>query len=101
MGVGFYFWCFRYYPEHDFMLSIPIRIVVGFSSVCIGVFCLIIGLMVTLIWYERRIFSKIIDGLLSLKNDAYEDLKELRAAKAEEANAPSSPISSVRNELSI
>ena len=33
--------------------------------------------------------------------DEYEDLKELRAAKAEEANAPVDSIRSVRNTLKI
>jgi len=33
--------------------------------------------------------------------DDYEDLKELRAAKAEEGNAPASPLMAVREELDI
>ncbi len=33
--------------------------------------------------------------------DDYEDLKNLRKAKAEEGNAPVSPLSVVREELSI
>jgi len=33
--------------------------------------------------------------------DCFEDLKELRAAKAEEATAQTMPLASVRNELKI
>jgi PHD/YefM family antitoxin component YafN of YafNO toxin-antitoxin module len=33
--------------------------------------------------------------------DAYEDLKDLRAAKAEEGDAPASPLDAVRKELNI
>ena len=33
--------------------------------------------------------------------DEYEDIKELRAAKAAEKNAPTVPLSSIRHELNI
>ena len=33
--------------------------------------------------------------------DDYEDLKDLRAAKAEEANAPVTPLDDVRKDLNI
>jgi len=33
--------------------------------------------------------------------DCFEDLKELRAAKAEETNVPATPLASVRKELKI
>ena len=33
--------------------------------------------------------------------DSFEDLKDLRAAKTEEANAPASSLASVRKELKI
>ena len=33
--------------------------------------------------------------------DDFEDLKDLRAAKADETNAPTTPLASVRQELNI
>ena len=33
--------------------------------------------------------------------DDFEDLKDIRAAKAEEANAPATPLASVRKKLKI
>ena len=69
IGVGIYFCFFRDISGQDLNFPISMRFLIGILTIGLGGFSFFLYLIITLIWYERLMFSKIIDRLLASKKN--------------------------------